>query len=230
MEGFQNFNTQNFDPNALAHQTTSVIMFIGVLDISPSIRSFESDMNTALRDVFMQELKNSHRKDDIVIKAITFNENVTHKSGFMPITSLQDDYLEVKGSGGGTALYQAVLEALVHANKYREDLEDQGIDVRTNITIITDGVDNQSPNSAPLAIRQIIDNLRSNEAWSSSYTITLIGVGKAADFTDAAKEMGLDPTKSLVTIGTSAAEIRKQMGVVSQSVSSSNTSNTAVTF
>lgn len=222
MEGFQNFNTANFDPNSLANQTSSVIMFVGVLDVSPSISSFETAMNTALRDVFMQELKNSHRKDDIVIKAITFCENVEHKSGFMPIVNLQDDYLEVKATGRGTALYQAVLEALENANSYRQDHEDQGVDVRTNITIITDGQDNSSPYDASKKIKKIIDDLRTNEAWSSSYTITLIGVGRDADFRGAATEMGLDPTKCLVTIGTSASEIRKMMGVVSQSVSSSS--------
>lgn len=229
MEGFQNFNTVNFDPNSLANQTSSVIMFVGVLDVSPSIEIFEDPMNTALQDVFMKELKNSHRKDDIVIKGITFNENVEHKSGFMPILNLADDYLEVKGSGRGTALYQAVLEALEHAMQYRTDLEDQGVDVRTNITIITDGMDNSSPIGATTKIKKIIEDLRTNEAWASSFTITLIGVGRDSDFRNACVEMGLDPKKILVTIGTSAAEIRKQMGVVSQSVSSSSTT-AAISF
>lgn len=229
MEGFQNFNTASFDPNSLAQLTSSVIMFVGVLDVSPSIAPFQDNMNTALQDVFMKELKNSHRHADIVIKAITFNDQVFHKSGFMPIDNLQDDYLEVKASGRGTALYDAVLQALQHANEYRKDLEEQGVDVRTNITIITDGMDMSSSTNSSNEIKKIIDDLRTNEAWSSSYTITLIGVGRDADFRGAAIEMGLDPTKALVTIGTSAAEIRRQMGIVSQSVSSSS-SNTAVSF
>jgi uncharacterized protein YegL len=229
MEGFQNFNTTNFDPNTLANQTSSAIMFIAVLDVSPSIYSFEDSMNTVLEDVFMKELKNSHRKDDIVIKAMTFCETVEHKSGFMPILNLDDDYLKIRNTGRGTALYQAVYEALKHAMEYRTDLEDQGIDCRTNICIVTDGRDNESGSDVPKKIKQLIQDLRANEAWASTFTITMIGVGQASYFEEACVEMGLDPKKVLTTIGTSASEIRKTMGVVSQSVSSSSAS-AVITF
>ncbi len=221
-EGFQNFNQQNFDPNSMANQTSSAIMFTGVIDKSPSISSYVDAMNTAMSEVFMNEMKNSHRKDDIIIKAIFFNENVEHKSGFLPIVNLKDDYLETQGSGSGTALYQAVLEALEGAIQYRNDLEAQGIDVRTNITIITDGIDNSSHPQAAKKVRDIVEQLRTNEGWINSFTITMIGVGRDTDFEGACRDMGLDPTKCLSKIGTSAAEIRKQIGVVSQSVSSSS--------
>ena len=74
MEGFQNFNSTNFDPNQLAQQTSAVIMIAVVLDKSPSISNYVVEMNTAMRDVFMQELKNSHRASDIVIQCTEFNE------------------------------------------------------------------------------------------------------------------------------------------------------------
>jgi uncharacterized protein YegL len=227
MEGFQNFNT-NFDPNTLANQTSSAIMFLAIMDCSGSISSFEHDMNNILEEVFMKELKNSHRKDDIIIKGITFDDTVSHKSGFMPITTLPSDYLQVQG-GGLTALYDAVLEGLEHAKQYREDLEAQGIDVRTNICIISDGDDNRSSNSAPIKIKALLEEIRRNEAWASSFTITFIGIGTERIFRNACKDMGLDPDKVLVTIGSTAKEIRQVMGVVSQSVSSSSTA-AAVSF
>lgn len=228
-EGFQNFNQANFDPNSLASMTSSVIMFTGVIDRSPSISSYVDAMNTAMSDVFMKELKNSHRKDDIIIKAVYFNKTVKHKSGFLPIANLQDDYLETAGTGSGTALYDAVLQALEGAIAYREDLENQGVDVRTNITIITDGMDNSSNRNAAKKVAAIVEDLRKNEGWINSFTITMIGVGKDVDFEHACKQMGLDPTKCLTKIGTSAGEIRKMMGVVSQSVSSSGAA-AAVSF
>src|SRR5688572_27206012 len=106
-ENFQNFNAKNFDPNALANLTSTVIIFITVIDVSPSIAGYVTEMNTSTRDLFMQELKNSHRKDDIVVKTILFNDQVEHKSGFMPIVGLPDNYMEAAPSGSGTALYQA---------------------------------------------------------------------------------------------------------------------------
>ena len=221
METFQNFNAQNFDPNSLANQTSTAIMCVVVTDVSPSISNYVDAMNTASRDVFMQELKNSHRKNDILIKNITFCEKVEHKSGFLPILNLQDDYLDVKPHGRGTALYQAVDEAVSHAVSYREDLEAQGIEVRTTIFIITDGEDNSSSLQSLNSIKAQINALRSNEAWASTFTINMLGVGNEPTFRRACIDMGLNPDKCLSTIGATAKEIRAQMGVVSQSVSSS---------
>ena len=229
MEGFVNFNQNNFDPNQLANQTSSVIMFVVVTDVSPSIYSFVDAMNTASEEVFMQELKNCHRKDDIIIENITFCEKVEFKSGFQPILNLQDDYLKVKPQGQGTALYQAVDEALKSAISYREDLENQGVDVRTCIFIITDGMDNSSSYGSLDSVKKIVNDLRTNEAWINSFTINMLGVGQESIFRKSCIDMNLDPNKMLSSIGTSAAEIRKQMGVISQSVSSSN-ANATVSF
>ncbi len=223
MEGFQNFNnSQNFDPNSLANMTSTVIMFLVINDVSPSISSYAKEMNMISQEVFMKELKNCHRKSDIVIKTITFSDTVEHKSGFLPILNMGDDYLDVKPQGSGTALYDAVLQGLEHAIQYRKDLEDQGIEVRTAIFISTDGEDNSSSRGSATKIRNIIEDLRKNEAWASTFTINMLGVGNASYFTAACTQMGLDHSKCLVTVGNSATEIRKQMGVVSQSVSSSS--------
>lgn len=229
MEGYINFNNGNFDPSTLASQTSSVIMCAVLLDISPSIYSYEAAMNTATQDVFMQELKNSHRAQDIVVMGVTFNEKVTFLSGFQPIKSLKDDYLVVNASGRGTALYSAVNQTLKNISKYREDLELQGIDVKTNIFIITDGADNQSLNSDVKEINQFITDLKKNEAWATTFTFTMYGVGNESTFRNSCTEMGLDTSKVLTTIGADPKEIRNMMGVVSKSISSSSNA-TSVNF
>lgn len=226
-EGFVNYNHQNFDPNTLANQTATVIMFIAISDVSPSIESYADSMNAAAREVFIHELKNCHRKNDIVVKNITFNEDVTHKSGFIPILNVGDDYFDVRPTGNATALYQAVLEGFESAMSYRKDLEAQGIEVRTNIFINTDGEDNRSPFSAD-KVKKLVEELRRNEAWANSFTVIMLGVGNAANFRQSCINMGLDPDKCLVKSSDSAEEIRKHMGVVSQSVSSSSGSGSTV--
>jgi len=195
-------------------------MFIVINDVSPSIRSYETTMNTVAREVFINDLKSSHRKDEIVVKALTFSEKVSHVSGFMPILNVQDDYFDVHNQGSGTALYDAVLQGLQAAIAYRQDLEEQGIEVRTALFISTDGEDNSSDHNAAGNIKKLIEDLRRNEAWAGSFTINMLGVGNPSYFEKACDDMGLDHTKCLVTVGNSASEIRKQMGVVSQSVSS----------
>lgn len=226
---YQSFSSANFDPNQLAQQTASVIQFVCILDVSPSISSFQAQMNKATNEIFMQELKNSHRKDDILVKCITFCEKVKHKSGYQPILNLTDDYLEIHAQGGGTALYDATLQGLETAIDYRKDLEAQGIDVRTAIFIVTDGEDNSSQSLSAAKITQIAEDLRSNEAWINSFTITMLGVGDSSGFERACFKMGLDPKKCLVSTTDSAKEIREVFGVVSKSVSSSSASS-PITF
>ena len=176
-ETYQSFSQDNFDPNEIANLTSSVIQFVVVLDVSPSISSFYRDMNVALSDIFMKELKGCHRKDDIMVKCITFCDKVVPKSGFMPILNLPDDYLRVTPQGTGTALYKAVKEAMSDVTSYRDELENQGIDVRTNIFIVTDGEDNGDNGSDLSSVNQMISDLRKNEAWAQSFTISMLGVG-----------------------------------------------------
>lgn len=221
-EGFINYaGAGNFDPNSLANMTSTCIMFVVINDNSSSVRSYASDMNKIERDLFLNELRNSHRKDEILVKVINFSDTVKHRSGFQPILSVPDDYFDVNPNGM-TALYDAVLEGLEQSIEYRKQLELQGIECRTALFISTDGDDNSSDNDAPKKISKLIGDLRKNEAWASSFTINMLGVGDSADFENACKEMGLDHTKCLVTINNSSAEIRKQLGVVSQSITSGN--------
>jgi hypothetical protein len=227
-EGFVNFGGQNYDPNQIANQTSSAILFIVVTDTSASVRSYVHDMNEISKEVFMQELKACHRKDDILIKGIQFDHEVRNTSGFLPITTLPDDYLTVKAEGVSTSLYDAVYVALEQMIAYRTDLEDQGISVRSCIFIVTDGEDNSSAPGASREITKLVNNLRGNEAWITSFSINMLGVGNGANFRQACKDMGLDPDKCLSEVGATAKDIRAQMGVISQSISSG--ASQAVTF
>lgn len=235
MEGFQNFNT-NFDPNTLANQTSDVIQFLNVVDKSGSVNKFLFTFNTVLTEVFMNEYQTCHRKNDIVVKSIEFNDVVEHKSGFMPVLSLPSNYFEIKNADRTTALYDAVLQGLEHVLQYRNDLEDQGINVRSSIFIATDGCDNASSYDSAKRIRELIENLRKEE--KSNFTITVLGVGVRSEFEAACIEMGLNPATCLMTVDALSTnptpdelekfrkELRVKMGVVSQSVSSSSNTTT----
>jgi uncharacterized protein YegL len=229
MEGYQNLGMGNFDPGAWAQTTTSATLFVVVVDISGSVTGYLNIMNDAMKELFMNELKNCHKKDEISIKLITFGSKVEHKSGFHPIVNMKDDYLHIPYTMGSTALYQGVLEAFEHLKQYRDDLEMQGVNVRSNIFIITDGEDNASPHTAAGEIKKHVEQLRKDEI-ADTFTITMMGVGDRSSFERSCINMGLDPSKCLVTASNNAQEMRKIMGVVSQSVSSSSASNAGVTF
>lgn len=236
MEGFQNFNVGNFDPNTLANQTSDVIQFLNIVDKSGSVDKFLPTFNTVLTEVFMNEYQTCHRKNDIVVKSIEFNNVVEHKSGFMPVLSLPSDYFEIKNADRTTALYDAVHQGLEHVLQYRDDLEDQGVNVRSSVFVATDGCDNASNFDSARKIRELIERLRKEE--KSNFTITVLGVGVRSEFEAACVEMGLNPAICLMTVDALSAnptpaelekfrkELRSKMGVVSQSVSSSSSSTT----
>lgn len=239
MEGYQNF-AQNYDPNLVANDTASVIQFVVVRDISGSTQPFNAILNRISEELFLKELKKSHRKDEIFVKAINFDDKIVHVSGFQPILNLLDNYFDAQANGM-TALYKAVSEAFTHVAKYREDLELQGVAVKTCIFILTDGEDNASSALNSAACRNFVSSLRTNEKWVNSFNISVLGVGNKSIFESACVAMGLNPATCLMTIDALSPnptqqemddfvkKLRAQIGVVSASISNSST-NLTVNF
>ena len=227
-EQYVSFSSPSFDPNEVGNLTSSAILCTVCIDISPSITDYVDSMNNALEKLYLSELKNSHRKNDILLKVIKFAHDVRNTTGFMPILSLDDDALHVSPTGKATALYKAVYTALEETMAYRNDLEAQGIECRSNILIITDGEDNASDHADLAKLVASVAKLRSNESWARTFTIKLIGVKDEANFKSAIKNMGLNPDNVLISVSATDKELRQAIGVVSQSVTSN--SNTSITF
>ena len=229
MEGYQSFQ-QNYDPNLVANDTTDVILFLEIKDKSGSTSLFADEMNIASRELFINELGKSHRKNEIMVKQITFDDVVKHKSGFQKITDVSQDYFDVTPNGL-TALYAAVNQGFKHIAAYREDLEKQGVNCKCCVFIVTDGDDNKSTLADQHECKAFVDALRLNEMWANSFNITVMGVNKQLEpvFRQACVNMGLNPDVCLVTVDADPKEIRKVIGVVSQSVSSSS-ANQGVSF
>lgn len=230
-----NFGFTNFDPNQL--QTDEAILATIVADKSGSVDSYVDQMNAAMRD-FMAEMKRSSKtKNKLMMSQIRFNDKVEHKHGFQPVLSLQDDALDVQSPSGMTALYDAVELALKEMSDYRTTLENNGTTVSSFIFIITDGEDNSSKNVQDPAtrkpgyqVKKLLDDIKGGEEWYGSYSVFMYGVGNQANFEEAADCMGLNPA-AIARVGTTATEMRKMIGFISQSVSQSASNQAAaVTF
>jgi uncharacterized protein YegL len=99
---------------------------------------------------------------------------------------------------------------------YRENLENSGVETKTILYVITDGEDNSSQ-TPPHVIKKMIMDLKKEERNLFSFSSILFGVGDAANFTEAQKDMGIE---HLAQIGVSGEEIKKMIGFISQSISS----------
>lgn len=215
-----NLNFNNFDPDEV--QVDETINAVFIVDISPSIASYEKDLNHAFND-FTQTMQKSHVADQLMVSVVEFNDKVKVKTGFQPIKQIPT--IKFKPSGVGTALYDATAQGLKMAMDYRENLEASGVLTKTLLFIITDGMDNSS-NAPAKTVKTKINNVIAEEQNAFSFTTILFGVGNAAQFEQAQKEMGV---QHLAKVGTSGAEIRKMINFISQSISST-ANNTQITF
>ena len=216
MEELQNsfgLNFHNFDADNI--QTDETINCVFVIDKSGSVTYYVQDMNNALND-FLHTMQASHVADKLLVSTIEFNGNVEVTNGFQPIANVKD--YDVKPNGL-TALYDAVMAGLENACNYRKQLQDSGLTAKTLVFIITDGNDNASKTKAS-DIKAKLAQIYADEMNAFTFTVIMFGVGNEGDFDYAREAMGID--KNLMAkVGTTGAEIRKMIGFISSSVSSS---------
>jgi uncharacterized protein YegL len=215
-----NLSFNNFDPSEI--QVDETINAVFVVDVSPSITTYVKDLNFAFND-FTQTMQKSHVAEQLMVCLLEFNENVNVKNGFQPIKQIPT--MQFVPSGSGTALYDATYQGLQIAVDYRQNLEASGVTAKTLLFVITDGQDNSSKVSFN-QVKTQLQAILNQEQNAFSFTTILFGVGDAAEFEKAQKEMGL---QHLARVGTSGAEIRKMINFISQSIAST-ANNSQISF
>jgi len=215
--GFNNFNPEEI-------QTEETINAVFVVDVSPSIKNYENELNDAF-NAMIDEFQNSHISDRLLISTVEFDDNVHVKTGFQPVANIPHSNFVAQGYG--TALYDAVEISLKNAIEYREALEDSGVICKTLVFILTDGMDNSSADGAADRVKQNILNFLTNEKNIFTFESILFGIGKKNEqyYDEAKVDMGI---KNLVTIDTgkspkeTAEAIRKMINFISSSISASS--------
>ena len=209
-----NFDVENFNPDEL--QTSETINAVFVIDVSPSICSYEKDLNAALRD-FTETMQKSHVAPNLLVSIIEFNEDVKVKSGFQFIHDVNLDTF--RGHGVATSLYDAVHVGMKNAIEYKKKQQAAGITCKTIVFIITDGEDNNSSYSSADSVKKMHEDILKSEKDAFSFTSILFGVGNESNFEAAATHMGI-PSERVARVGKTGAEIRKMINFISSSISS----------
>lgn len=211
-----NYNYGNYEPAKVDVEETVNAVF--VIDKSGSVLDYVDEMNKAWNE-FIERMQKSHHANKIMVSVVEFNDNVDVLHGFRPISELKPVDMRSRISGL-TALYKATDTALRNALDYRKDLENSGVNCKTLLFIITDGDDNKSGGPAAAdKVKVQIQELLKEERNYMSFESILFGVGTQAKFEEAQQLMGI---KHLAKVGTSADEIRKMIGIISQSITSAS--------
>lgn len=144
------------------------------IDMSGSVSGFNKELTESIKEV-VNACKKSPRAENLLLRLVTFNENVYEEHGFKLIKDINDsDYNNVIQPNGMTALFDATLSSIDSIKKYGKTLVEQDFDVNGIAIIVTDGVDNTSKGNA-IDVKNTVADTAFEEELESMVTI-LVGV------------------------------------------------------
>lgn len=216
------FSAMGVDQLGASEYTLATI----VVDVSGSVSGLERELERCLHTI-VTSCKKSPRSDNLMIRVVQFNHNITEVHGFRELNSIQpSEYANRLSPSGNTSLYDAVQEAAEATITYARLLNSQEFMSNAVIFIVTDGMDNQS-NHTPNSIRGVVDSVRRDEVLESMAVI-LIGVGQhnagayLANFRQEANITQFIDLEELFRKTSPEGALAKLAGYVSKSISSTS--------
>ena len=214
------FSGKRIDKLGATEYTLSSIQ----VDVSGSVARFQGDLVKALESA-VGACEKSPRAENMLIRVTTFNDAPPAEiHGFVPFEDVKtNDYGQYIKPMGGTALYDATMDALEATKKYGESLVDMDYNCNGIVFIITDGEENSSVVGTPKKIKDLIEKVGKEEKLESLKTV-LIGVGDQQSvqqyLADFQQKAGID---QYVWIGdASPAKLAKLAEFISKSISSTS--------
>lgn len=149
-----------------------------VVDCSGSVSLFKSDLEKTIKEV-VSACKLSPRSDNLMIRIITFSDDMSELHGFKLLSQCNpDDYTDCLSIGGCTALFSASENAIEACAAYGKTLTDNEFSVNGIVVIITDGMNNKSGTEKD--VEKVLKKTVKSEVLESLLTI-LVGVGTQFD-------------------------------------------------
>ena len=118
------------------------------LDISGSVLNFADQLLNIVKTV-VEACKKSPRSENLMIRYLTFNHNITEVHGFRLLKDINPDEYEPLNPNGFTSLFDATFDAsgatIDYSNRLVNEYE---FDVNGAVYIITDGMNNRGSMTA----------------------------------------------------------------------------------
>ena len=146
-----------------------------VLDTSSSVDDYRDALEQVIKTV-VGSLKMSPRVDNLMFRLTTFNDKVTEQHGFKLLATINpDDYTGIVKTGGMTALFEAMDEAIQATATYGRQLTAKDYTANGIIFIVTDGQNNRGTIMDPVVVAKSAEVARKTECMES-ILVVLIGV------------------------------------------------------
>lgn len=144
-----------------------------VIDVTGSVESFASGLLETLKTI-IGACKKNPRAENLMIRVITFNDEIFELHGFKPLSEIDPDSYGEFHPTGMTALYDAAYSGIGAVIEYGKVLVEQDFNANGAVYIITDGDDNRS-HTPPEKIATLVRDVKQSESLESLTTI-LIGL------------------------------------------------------
>lgn len=203
--GLDEIEVENTSVEEIDNESINLI-FVGI-DKSGSMSIFEDDMRKSLNE-FKDALINSKEVDELLIARADF-DHTTDIGGYKKVPEFNTAY----STGGGTALYDLIIEGKDKLINYMKYLKDQGMRVKAVFAVFTDGQDEHSQHYLADA-KSSISQLNEKEITTAfiSFGTNAKGIGTTLGF------------KNILDVSSSASELRKAFNCLSKSVIESSKS------
>jgi len=142
-----------------------------VCDISGSVSGFDDDLLNAIKEI-VQACQKSPRAENLLIRFLTFNENISEIHGFVNLSDIDINSYDPLHPSGTTSLFDATYDAVGATTEYSKRLIDQDFDCNGIVFVITDGMDNRS-RMTPMSIKEKISTAVAMEEIESLSTILI---------------------------------------------------------
>jgi len=144
-----------------------------IVDVSGSVMNFAASLLDCVKTV-VEACKKNPRSDNLLLRFLIFNDDVTEVHGFRDLGTLEPNDYEDLFPSGFTALFDATYDGVGATVEYAKRLSDQDYDVNGIIFIITDGMNNRGM-VTPKMIKDKIEKELVNEEMESLLTL-LVGL------------------------------------------------------
>lgn len=145
------------------------------IDKSGSVSGWESRLETCVGEI-VKACRLSPRADNMMVRITAFNDNIQEiNQGFVVLNSVNPgDLVGTIHPGGGTALYDASIEAVESMMTYGSAMVKQDFSANGIVIVITDGENNGSVQTVN-GVKTAIDQAVRGEILESMMSI-LVGV------------------------------------------------------
>ncbi len=202
----------------LAELSSEYTLVTIAIDNSGSVHGFQDEIINCLKEV-ITSCKSSRTSDTLLVRVIIFASQVKEFHGFTLVENINLNDYTFPNASGNTALFDAIANSVEACILEGQDLVKNDVSVNGINVIITDGMDNNSSNTA-LTCKSIFDKVNIAENLESMTSI-LIGINindmhVKQSLSQVQNEVGID--QLIIT----ARDFGKVAGFISSSISSTS--------